>query len=103
MNLKHAFAATLLVTAIGVAVINPAFAASVNISIGTPPPAVLVEPVPPPRAGYVWVPGYWRWNGVSHVWVKGRWAAVRRGYHYVPEQWVEVNGRWVFHPGHWAR
>jgi hypothetical protein len=103
MNLKHAFGATLAAISIGVAIVSPASAASVNITIGTPPPAVIVEPVPPPRAGHVWVAGYWRWNGARHVWVKGHWVAVRRGYHYVPEHWVEVNGRWVFHPGRWAR
>jgi hypothetical protein len=103
MNLKHAFAAMFVAMSIGAAMIGPAYAANVSISIGTPPPAVIVEPVPPPRAGYVWVPGYWRWHGAHHVWVKGRWVVARRGYHYVPEQWVEVNGRWVFHPGHRAR
>jgi hypothetical protein len=103
MKLIHAFAVTLVAISIGAAVTSPAYAASVDISISTPPPAVLVEPVPPPHKGYVWVPGYWRWNGVSHVWVKGHSVAVRRGYHYVPEQWVEGNGRWTFHPGHWAR
>ena len=50
MNLKHAFAATFVAMSIGAAMIGPAYAANVSISIGTPPPAVIVEPVPPPRA-----------------------------------------------------
>jgi YXWGXW repeat-containing protein len=37
----------------------------VSISIG--PPAPIYEPVPPPRVGYIWAPGYWDWNGHRHV------------------------------------
>lgn len=31
---------------------------SVNINIGTPPPAPRYEAPPPPRGGYIWAPGY---------------------------------------------
>ncbi len=42
---------------------------------GGPPPAVIVErPGPPLHAGWVWVPGYYRWNGRRYVWVGGYWA-----------------------------
>jgi hypothetical protein len=101
MKLKASIAAALVAsTMVGTAVV-PVHAATVYI--GTPPPAVLVEPVPPPRGGYVWAPGYWRWNGAHHVWVQGHWIVARHGYHYVPDEWVAVNGRWVFRPGHWVR
>lgn len=103
MSSRPILVAWLIAGSLAVAPSSAVLAASVDISIGTPPPAVLVEPVPPPRKGYVWIPGYWRWNGVSHVWVKGHWAGARHGYHYVPEAWVNVNGRWVFHPGYWTR
>ena len=65
MKFKHPLAASLVAIAIGATVTGTAHAASVNISIGTPPPAVIVEPVPPPRAGCVWVNGYWRWHAGS--------------------------------------
>jgi hypothetical protein len=103
MQFKRKFVATLIAGSMAAASTIFAEAASVNISIGTPPPPIIVETAPPPRAGHVWVNGYWRWNGARHVWVKGHWVVARRGYHYVPESWVNVNGRWVFHPGHWAR
>lgn len=103
MNSRPMLVAWLIAASVAAAPTSAVLAASVDISIGTPPPAVLVEPVPPARKGYVWIPGYWRWNGVSHVWVKGHWAGARHGYHYVPEAWANVNGRWVFHPGYWAR
>jgi hypothetical protein len=80
---------------------TPAMArVDVDINIG-PPPAV-VEVVPPPRHGYVWAPGYWRWNGGKHIWAKGHWVRERHGRHWVPDQWVERGGRWHFVPGHWA-
>ncbi len=103
MSFRYLLVVMLIAGLVAAAAPSAVFAASVDISIGTPPPAVLVEPVPPPRKGYVWVTGYWRWNGLSHVWVRGHWAGARHGYHYVPETWVNAGGRWVFHPGYWAR
>jgi hypothetical protein len=41
MKLKHAFAVTLVAASIGAAVISLAYGASVDISIGTPPPPCL--------------------------------------------------------------
>jgi len=71
--------------------------------VGIPPPAVLEEQELKHNTGYAWIPGFWRWNGISHVWVKGRLVAGREGYIYVPEQWIATNGRWVFHAGRWER
>jgi hypothetical protein len=73
----------------------------VDIGVAPPPPRVVV--VPPPRVGYVWAPGYWRWNGYRHVWVQGHWVHERRGWRWVPDQWVAVGPRWHFVPGHWER
>ena len=35
----------------------------------------VVERVPPPRRGYVWVPGHWAWRRGRYVWVRGGWVA----------------------------
>ncbi|HEV3239293.1 MAG TPA: YXWGXW repeat-containing protein [Casimicrobiaceae bacterium] len=75
--------------------------AAVAVDIEVAPPAPRVVVVPPPRVGYVWAPGYWRWNGHRHVWVEGRWVRERRGWHWVPDQWVAVGPRWHYAPGHW--
>jgi len=80
---------------------TPAFAAIVDIQVA--PPAPRVVEVPPPRAGYVWAPGYYRWDGHRHVWVDGRWLRERRGMHWIPEHWDERHGRYHFVPGHWDR
>ena len=43
---------------------------------GGPPPAVIVErPGRPLHAGWVWLPGHYRWNGRRYVWAPGYWAA----------------------------
>lgn len=80
----------------------PAWSA-VGIDIEVAPPAPRVVEVPPPRAGFVWAPGYYRWDGHQHVWVDGRWLAERRGFHWVPEHWDERHGRYHFEAGHWVR
>jgi hypothetical protein len=73
----------------------------VEIGVAPPPPRVIV--VPEPRVGYVWAPGYWRWNGRTHVWVDGVWMRERRGYHWEPAHWEERHGRYHFEEGHWVR
>ena len=77
---------------------------SVSISIGTPPPAPIYEAVPAPRVGYVWAPGFWRWEHERHVWAPGHWIAGRRGHRWVADRWVEgPHGGWRHEPGHWDR
>lgn len=82
---------------------SPAFSAvGIDIQIAPPPaPANIV--VPAPRAGFVWAPGYWRWNGRRHVWMGGHWMHAHPGFHWVPEHWVPHHGRYRFVRGHWAR
>ncbi|MHB1056280.1 MAG: YXWGXW repeat-containing protein [Rhodanobacter sp.] len=83
----------------------PAAAAQVSVGIGVRvgPPPPRFEHVPPPRRGYVWAPGYWRWDGHRHVWAGGHWVRVHRGYHYVPARWVHGHRGWHFHDGYWRR
>ena len=87
------------------AALTPAAAqVGVSINIGTPPPASVYEAVPAPRAGYVWAPGYWRWEHERHVWAPGHWMAARQGHHWVADRWVEgPHGGWHHDPGHWVR
>jgi hypothetical protein len=92
-----ALAATMLVGSVA-----PAFSA-VGIDINIAPPAPRVVEVPPPRPGFVWAPGYYRWDGHQHVWVDGHFMREHRGSHWVPEHWDERHGRYHFEPGHWER
>lgn len=109
-SLFTAFIAASVSTAalVAPALMTPAAAeVGLNISIGTPPPAPIYEVVPAPRAGYVWAPGYWNWNGERHVWAPGRWVAERPGYRYVPDRWERYmdNGheRWRYVASRWDR
>ena len=79
--------------------------AGVGIVVGVAPPAPVVEPVPPPTvAGYIWRPGYWRWNGVRYVWFHGRYVAPPyAGAFWVPGHWDARGPGWVWVPGHWRR
>jgi hypothetical protein len=89
---------------VGMTTAAPVVAQEFTVSIGRPPPPPMVETIPPPRAGYVWAPGYWRWENERHLWAPGRWIEERRGQRWVPDRWVEgPNGAWRFQPGHWAR
>lgn len=102
-------AATIAMPALIVpAMVTPAAAeVGVNVVIGTPPPPLRYEVVPAPRAGYVWAPGHWRWNGHQHVWNAGVWVPSRAGYRYVPDRWERyVEGgheRWRYHASSWDR
>jgi hypothetical protein len=74
---------------------------SLSVTIGTPPPPVRYEVVPAPRAGYIWAPGFWRWDGHHHVWAEGHWVAERHGYRWAPDRWEHDHEGWHYVPGHW--
>ena len=67
------------------------------------PPPAHHEVAPPPRHGYVWVPGYWERANRSYHWVEGRWVRERRGQDYENAHWVERDGRWYLVQGGWRR
>jgi hypothetical protein len=77
--------------------------AAIGIDIDVAPPAPRVEVVPAPRAGFVWAPGYWRWNGHAHAWHNGYWIKERPGYHWVPDAWVGNGPHYHYARGHWER
>ena len=84
-----------------------------GIMVGTPSP-YYVNSMPPeplyetmttsPGYGYVWIDGYWNWNGYEWVWANGRWVTEQSGYVYVqPYYDWDDSGRNVYYPGHWSR
>jgi hypothetical protein len=103
---RHGLIGIALATCLGGCVAyeaRPARPAYYGVEVDVAPPPVRVVEVPPPRPGYVWVAGYWRWNGHEYVWAEGRWLRERRGWHWEPEHWEQHNGRWRFVEGHWDR
>ena len=80
---------TLTVLAAASATISVSAVAATYVDVRVAPPPPRHEVVPPARAGYAWVPGYWDWRGHRHVWVKGHWERERHGYYWHPNRWVE--------------
>jgi len=73
----------------------------VSITIGSSPPPMRYERVPPPRQGYLWAPGYWNWAGNRHVWAPGHWERARPGYAYSRPQWYHGSHGWELRRGGW--
>ncbi|MGH8111048.1 MAG: YXWGXW repeat-containing protein [Rhodanobacteraceae bacterium] len=87
-----------------VSVTPPASAqVGLSITVGTRPPPPRFERMPPPRPGYIWARGYWRWQHHRYVWVRGTWYRARPGYVYAPPRWVHRGNRWVYHASQWRR
>ena len=94
---------TLSVFAGGMTIDAPSAYAEINVGlvIGVPPPEPREEYAPEPREGFVWVSGYWRWEGNRHVWTEGHWEEERRGYEYRPAHWDREGDSWRFRDGDW--
>jgi len=73
------------------------------VEVEVAPPAARVEVVPAARPGYVWAPGYYRWDGHAHVWHEGYWIRERHGYHWVADTWEPHGHHYRYVPGYWAR
>jgi WXXGXW repeat (2 copies) len=101
-KLNKALRGTMLCLALGVGAASlPAFAQRVIVRVA--PPALQVEEVPAARAGYMWAPGYWRWQNRQHVWARGHWERERRGQRYESPRWEQRGDRYQFAPGRWQR
>jgi hypothetical protein len=96
------FRRTLLIaTSAALLSIAPAIA-SAQISVRIGPPARRFERVPPARRGFVWIPGYNRWDGRAYVWVPGEYRRPPnpRARWYAGE-WRHERGGYVWHEGRW--
>ncbi len=74
----------------------------VEVIAPQPPPPRIVEVLPPLRPGFIWVHGYWRWDGRRYAAVAGHWREARPGYHYVHPHWERRDDGWHFHVGEWV-
>ena len=72
-----------------------------RVVINSAPPQARYEAVPAPRAGYVWAPGYWNWEGNRHVWIDGHWETARNGYQYQRSEWVRDQNGYRLNRGGW--
>jgi hypothetical protein len=67
-----------------------------------PPEPLYEEVTVSPGYGYVWVDGYWHWNGHDWAWAGGRWVRERPGYIYVAPYYDYYGGRYVYRSGYWS-
>ena len=102
MSAKTAFITMLAVSALATGFsLSTQAGVNLNIDIGIPPPELRYEEVPGPRDGFVWINGYWGWDGYRHTWVGGHWEPARRGYLYRPAHWDHDGDRWRLRQGYW--
>jgi WXXGXW repeat (2 copies) len=95
------FRKSLLSTVLGVFLAFGAANAAVIVRVAPPPPVVEAR-VPAPGPGYVWIPGYQRWDGGRYIWVAGSWVLPPRPHaRWIAHRWVRRHGGWVLEEGHW--
>src|SRR5580765_8359891 len=72
-------------------------AASADVVVRVAPPRPVPERrVPAPGRGYIWTPGYHRWDGRAYVWAPGAWVMPPHPRaHWVPARWVHRHHEWV--------
>ena len=79
-------------------------AVSISVNIAPPPLPVYVQP-PIPSEGYLWTPGYWRWDPIAadYFWVPGTWVAPPAvGLLWTPGYWGWGGGGYFWHGGYWG-
>ena len=85
-------------------VVPPVVEKQVVVERVEPPPAPVARvevPGPPPASGYVWVPGYWDWNGHDYVWISGRYETVRTDAVFVAGHWQKTDTGWQWVSSHY--
>jgi hypothetical protein len=85
--------------------IVPVSEARTRVYLRIGPPPVVVERAPVAvRPGYVWQPGYHRWDGRSYVWTSGTWArAPYRHARWIPGHWAQTRRGYFWVDGRWSR
>ena len=90
-----------LIAALFAATLSVPMFAQVVVRVA-PPRAVVETRASAPGPGYIWTPGYQRWDGRAYVWVPGAWMRPPRPHaRWVAARWVHRGGGWVLVEGHW--
>jgi hypothetical protein len=92
---------SLLSTTLGLFIAFGAANAAIVVRVA-PPRAVVETRVPAPGPGYVWTPGYERWDGHAYVWTRGVWVLPPHAHaRWEAHRWEHRHDGWYFHEGHW--
>lgn len=88
----------------GLLAVGVAAGAQIVVHIGPPPPHAQEVVPPSPHPGWVWQPGYQRWDGAHYVWVPGTYVQPPYEHaRWVPGHWANRGGGYVWIEGHWRR
>ncbi len=91
----------LRITLFAVTLVSSAPAVDIRVRLGPPPPpreVVIVRPGP----RYVWVSGYYQWDGRRYRWVAGYWTLPPRGRSaWIPGRWERRDGMHIWIDGRW--
>ena len=101
MKLQRLLCAVALATALPIAA---QAAISISVNIAPPPLPIYVQPEIP-ASGYLWTPGYWRWDPIAadYFWVPGTWVAPPAvGLLWTPGWWGWGGGGYFWHGGYWG-
>jgi WXXGXW repeat (2 copies) len=74
--------------------------------VGTAPPPLRREVIvyrERPAQDYVWVRGFYDWQGDNWAWVPGHWVAPpERSVRWVSPRYVRLEKGWRYEPAHWS-
>jgi YXWGXW repeat-containing protein len=79
-------------------------AVGIVVQIGPPELPIYEQPLCP-GDGYIWVPGYWAWDGDGddYYWVPGTWVLVPEvGFFWTPGYWAWGGSGFIFYEGYWG-
>ena len=99
--MKRMIAVLLVTFAAGCIPLPAPGAGVVWIRLGPPEPRreVIVES---PGPDYLWITGYYRWDGAVYAWVPGRWEPRPRPRAvWVSGRWYHERRGWYWIEGHW--
>ena len=73
------------------------------VEVPEAPQPVIVETAPvSPGPDYVWIDGYWHWEGHHYIWNRGHWDRPPSRYHvWVRPSYVRIEHGYRYTPGHW--
>ncbi len=76
----------------------------VSVSVNFAPPVIPIYVQPDlPAPGYLFMPGYWAWDGTDYYWVPGTWVEPPvNGLLWTPGYWGFQDGLYVWNDGYWA-
>jgi hypothetical protein len=76
-----------------------------EIHVGHRVPPKLRSEERPHRPGrdFVWIQGFWHWQGNDWGWIPGRWERPNdRGARWVKARYAREGSGWRYEPGHWS-